>query len=103
MSDSDILLKAAINRISARLTEKLINSAQALTVIAEEMPEKLQNEWSSFKEEVIEEYERIEKKESSATAENSQEESTSKGQIQIQINNLRSKVININKVIEGKN
>ena len=103
MSDSDILLKAAINRISVRLTEKLINSAQALTVIAEEMPEKLQNEWSSFKEEVIEEYERIEKKESSATAENSQEESTSKGQIQIQINNLRSKVININKVIEGKN
>ena len=62
MSDSEILLKAAINRIAARITEKVINSAQEFTEIAEELPQKLQNEWTSFKEEVIEESERLEKK-----------------------------------------
>ncbi len=62
MSDSEILLKAAINRIAARITEKVINSAQGFTEIAEELPQKLQNEWTTFKEEVIEESERLGKK-----------------------------------------
>ena len=62
MSDSEILLKAAINRIAARITEQLINSAQEFTEIAEDLPQRLQDEWSSFKEEVIEESERLEKK-----------------------------------------
>ena len=51
-----------MHRIAARITEKVINSAQEFTEIAEEFPQKLQNEWSSFKEEVIEESERLEKK-----------------------------------------
>ena len=55
MSDSEILLKAAINRIAARITKKVINSAKEFTEVAEELPQKLQNEWSTFKEEVIEE------------------------------------------------
>ena len=66
MSDSEILLKAAINRITARIQEKLIKSAQEFSEIAEEIPQKLQDEWSSFKEEVIEESERLEKKEHSS-------------------------------------
>ena len=103
MSDSEILLKAAINRISARITEKLINSAQEFTKIAEELPQKLQNEWSSFKEEVIEESERLEK-ETKVSKENSSREQLNKEDlIQIQIDNLRSKVIDLNKDIEGKN
>jgi len=51
-----------MNRIAARITEKVVNSAQEFTEIAEELPQKLQNEWSSFKKEVIEESERLEKK-----------------------------------------
>ena len=92
-----------MNRIAARITEKMINSAQELTEIAEELPQKLQNEWSSFKKEVIEESERLGKE----TYEN--KEKTSKGKsskqdlIQLQIDNLRSKIININKDIEEKN
>ena len=103
MSDSEILLKAAINRIAARISEKLINSAQEFTEIAEELPQKLQDEWSSFKEEVIEESERLEKKTSSTTVRNAKEQSTKEDQIQIQIDKLRSKVIEINKNIEGRN
>ena len=103
MSDSEILLKAAINRIAARITEKVINSAQEFTEIAEEFPQKLQNEWSSFKEEVIEESERLEKKTNASKKKSSKEQLSKEDLIQIQIDNLRSKVIEINKDIEGKN
>ena len=103
MSDSEILLKAAINRIAARITEKLINSAQEFTEIAEELPQKLQNEWYSFKEEVIEESERLEKNTNESKEKSSEEQLSKEDLIQIQIDNLRSKVIDLNKNIEGKN
>ena len=103
MSDSEILLKAAINRIAARLTEKLINSAQEFTEIAEELPQKLQNEWDSFKEEVIEESERLEKKTNESKEKSSEKQLSKEDLIQIQIDNLRAKVIDFNKDIEGKN
>ena len=103
MSDSEILLKAAINRIAARITEKVINSAQEFTEIAEELPQKLQNEWSSFKEEVIKESERLEKKSNASKEKSSNEPLSKEDLIQIQIDKLRSKVIAIHKDIEGKN
>ena len=67
-----------MNRIAARITKKLAYSAQELTEIAEELPEKLQNEWSSFKEEVIAESERIEKKIHTSKEKNSKEKSSNK-------------------------
>ena len=103
MSDSDILLKAAINRITARITKKLINSAQEISEIAEELPQKLQDEWSTFKQEVIEESERLEKKTNSSKETNSNQQSTKKEVTQAQIDNLRLKVIEINKLIEERN
>ena len=92
-----------MNRIAARITEKVFNSAQEFTEIAEELPQKLQNEWSSFKEEVIEESERLEQKTNASKEKSSQEQLSKEDLIQIQIDNLRSKVIDINKDIEGKN
>tara|TARA_B100000965_G_scaffold210595_1_gene175993 strand:- start:234 stop:545 length:312 start_codon:yes stop_codon:yes gene_type:complete len=103
LSDSEILLKAAINRIAARITEKLINSAQEFTDIAEEMPQRLQEEWSKFKDEVIEESERLGKKTNPTKEKNHKEQLSKDELIQIQIDNLRSKVIDLNKDIEGKN
>ena len=92
-----------MNRIAARITEKMIHSAQEFTEIAEELPKKLQNEWSSFKEEVIEESERLEKKTNTSKEKSSKEQLSKEDLIQIQIDNLRSKVIDLNKDIEGKN
>ncbi len=103
MSDSEILLKAAVNRIAARITKKVINSVQEFTEIAEELPQKLQDEWSSFKEEVIKESERIEQKSNLSNEKSSKEQLAKEDLIQIQIDNLRSKVIDMNKDIEGKN
>ena len=103
MSDSKILLKAAINRITARITEKLINSAQEFSEIAEEIPQKLQDEWSNFKDEVIEESNRLEKETNLSKKQNSNQQSSKEDLTQAQIDNLRSKVIEINKSIEEKN
>ena len=103
MSDSEILLKAAINRITARISEKLINSAQEFSEIAEEIPQRLQDELSSFKKEVIEEYERLEKQTNSMKEKNHTQQSKQKDLTKVQIDNLRSKVIKINKSIEERN
>ncbi len=92
-----------MNRIAARITKKLINSAQELSEIAEEIPQKLQDEWSSFKKEIIEETERLEKDTNSSKEKKSNQQSTKKKLIQSQIDKLRSKVIEINKNIEEKN
>ncbi len=92
-----------MNRIAARITEKMINSAQEFTEIAEELPQKLQNEWSSFKEEVIEESERLGKETNTNKKNSPKEQLSKKDLIQLQINNLRSKIIGINKDIEGAN
>ena len=103
MSDSEILLKAAINRITARIQEKLIHSAQEFSEIAEEIPQKLQEEWTSFKEEVIEESERLEKETNSSKEKNSNQQRNKEDLTQTQIDKLRSKVIEINKSIEERN
>jgi len=92
-----------MNRIAARITKKVINSAQEFSEIVEELPQKLQNEWSSFKEEVIEESERLEKKTNASQEKSSNDQLSKEDLIQIQIDNLRSKVIDINKDIEGNN
>ena len=92
-----------MNRIAARITEKLISSAQEFTEIAEELPQKIQNEWSSFKEEVIEESERLGKQTNTSKEKSPKEQLSKEDLIQIQIDNLRSKVIDLNKDIEEKN
>tara|TARA_B100000965_G_scaffold168671_1_gene140685 strand:+ start:990 stop:1280 length:291 start_codon:yes stop_codon:yes gene_type:complete len=96
LSDSEILFKAAINRITARITEKLINSA-------EEFPQRLQDEWTTLKEEIIEESQRIEKQSNSSKQKNYNKKPTEDSLTQVQIDKIRSKVIEINKLIEEKN
>ena len=88
-------------------TEKALNEvADVLSKneIAEEIPNRVQSEWSSFKKEVIEEYERLEKSKTNTSKEKkSKQHLTKEDLIQTKIDNLRSKVININKQIEERN
>ena len=106
MSDSEIILKAAIKRIAARIGKKLVNSAEELADIAQETPQKLKDEWATFKNEVIEESERLEKeikKTNQEEVKNTNKKLSKEELIQIKIDKLRSKVININRKIEEKN
>ena len=93
-----------ILKVDQNETQKMVtDSAQEFSEIAEEIPQRLQKEWSSFKDEVIKESERLEKMTNSSQEKNSKEQLSKEDLIQIQIDNLRSKVIDINKDIEGKN
>ncbi len=106
LKDSEILFKAAINRLAARMTKKLVHSSEELTELAAEIPNKLQEEWSSFKNEVIEESERLEQemqKTNTTKEKDTKKKSSKEDLIQFQIDELRAKVIEINKSIEEKN
>ncbi len=84
----------------------MIHSAEELADIAKDAPEIIQKEWSQFKDEVIEESIRIEKASkttSSKDAENTKQNPSHEDLIQNTIDNLRSKVMNVNRNIEEKN
>ena len=92
--------------MAARIGKKMIHSAEELADIAQDAPRRIQDEWNQFKEEVIEESIRIEQ--NSKTTSSKDEKKTKQNRshedlIQSKIDNLRSKVMNINRNIEEKN
>ena len=60
MSAPQSIVQAAINWLGARLGSGLVETAAALAVLAQEVPERLRHEWSLFLEEVEAEAERLE-------------------------------------------
>ena len=60
MSSSEILFKAAWNRISARLAKGIVDKAVDLSKKAKETPEQLKEEWEVLKQEIITESNRLE-------------------------------------------
>ncbi len=64
MSAPQSLFQAAVNRLTARLGSGLADAAAGLAVLAQEAPERLQQEWQMFWQEVELEAERIERGES---------------------------------------
>ena len=104
MSSSEKLLQATLNRLGARISEKLIKTAVKFAVIAQEAPEKFQKEWELFQEEVIAEANQLEndsKEEVSDTNYNSQDYEIEKPQQKI--DQIRAKVADLNSKIEAKN
>ena len=84
----------------------MIHSAEELANIAKDVPQRMKEEWSQFKEEVIEESVRIEKATKTTSSEgmaNTTQNPSHEDLIQSKIDNLRSKVMNINRNIEEKN
>ena len=64
MTNSDYLLKAAIKKVTEKLTEILVEKIEEVTNIAQDAPEILKKEFDSLKESIIEEASRLEKAES---------------------------------------
>ena len=81
----------------------MVNSAQEFSDIAEEIPQRIKEEWSNFKEEVIEESERLSNQNKSSEGKHSKQQLSREDLIQAQIDKLRSKVIETNKSIEERN
>ena len=63
MTNSDYLLKAAIKKVTEKLSEILVEKIEEATNIAQDAPEFLKKEFDSLKESIIEEASRMEKAE----------------------------------------
>ncbi len=92
--------------MAARIGKKMIHSAEEWADIAQDAPRRIQEEWRQFKDEVIEESIRIEKASKttrSKDVEKSKQNPSHEDLIQKKIDNLRAKVIDVNRNIEERN
>ncbi|WP_320663361.1 hypothetical protein [Prochlorococcus sp. MIT 1223] len=108
MNSSDTLLRAALNRLSARLGKKIVNTAAEIAVLAKDAPDQLKKEWEILKEEIYEEAEKLksdsnnEKRSDSDFSEefdSSFSEEFNSDQIRDKIDRIRGKVAALNKKI----
>ena len=101
MNNSDTLLKAAINRVSARLGEKIIDTAAKLADSAKVAPENLRQEWELLKEEIYQEAERLENESMQKDDDVSLDDSINPISPIEKIDLIREKVSKLNKKIEN--
>ncbi len=100
MSNADILIKAAINRLSVRMAEGLTDVAEGIVDLAQDAPERIQKEWELFQEEVREEADRLRKEEEDVDLASGNSDNPD-SRPQEQIDELRSKVAQLSRKIEA--
>lgn len=98
MSTPQSLLQATINRLSARLGSQLADRVAELAVFAQDAPQRLQQEFSLFWEEVEQEARRLEHADSAPAAEGSPAPSSDP---QDQIDALRAQVATLARKLES--
>ena len=106
MPSPDVLLKATVSRLAARLGHGLAEAAAEVAVLAQDAPERLRREWDLFQEEVQAEAERLEHGDHppSPSSEGSGPASATEAPTespQQQIDRLRAKVADLNVRLEG--
>ncbi len=102
MSSSDSLLKAAAKLLVSRMKKKFKDVSLEVALRAKEAPQKIQDEWQTFKEEVYKEASRIDEEELIQTKVNNPvdvEQDESKDLLQ-KIGRIRSKITEMDNKIE---
>ena len=97
MTNSDYLLKAALKKVTEKLSEIFVEKIEEATNIAQDAPEILKKEFDSLKESIIKEASRMEK------TENMQDNETTKTYQNSKIKKALNEIEEINKQIEGIN
>mgnify|MGYP001190708702 CR=1 FL=1 len=105
MSSSESLIKAAVNRLTARIGQKVLDSAAEMAVLAEDAPDRLRKEWELLKEEIVTEAERLEKEnnEDQIKKQNGPGNYGKEDKPQNKIDSLRRKVTDLSNKVEGLN
>ena len=102
MSSSDNLFKAIINRVSARISHKTLETIEQFSIKAKTAPKIILEEWHLFQEEVAAEAERLDK-ENDSCEKNQPANNQQSNRLQTQIDNIRSDISRINKKLEDTN
>ena len=103
MGSSDALIRATVNRISARLGHGLADAAAELAVLAQDAPERFKQEWELFQEEVRAEAERLENDgQPSASTASAEPSAPSMDSPQALIDRLRANISDLSQRIEAR-
>lgn len=103
MGSSDALIRATVNRISARLGHGLADAAAELAVLAQDAPERFKQEWELFQEEVRAEAERLENDgQPSASTASAGPNAPSMDSPQALIDRLRANISDLSQRIEAR-
>ena len=101
MQTSDVLLRAIINRLTARLGQGLTDTAAGLAVIVQDTPERLRRELELFQEEVAAETERLQQNSKDGTPAPEPPPRTSTADLQNQVDQIRAGVAELSRDLEG--
>ena len=101
MSSSKHFLEATIKVLSEKLTEKVIETANRVSIISKETPEKIRNKLETFQEEIYAEAERISKEAKSTPERNDKIRKDSEDEnLKVKIDSLRAKVSKLSMTVE---
>ena len=96
MSTPETLVQAALNRLAARLGSRAMDAAAQFSVMAQDAPQKLQQELELFWQEVQQEAERIEQPQATST----EPTEAAPENLQDQLDGLRAQVANFSRRLE---
>jgi uncharacterized protein YceH (UPF0502 family) len=98
MPSPDVLLRATVHRLAARLGSGLAEVAAEVAVLAQDAPERLRREWDLFQDEVKAEAERLESDQADPAGASAAAATTDDPQQQI--DRLRAQVAALSQMIE---
>ena len=102
MTPPDALLRAAMNRLIARLGEGVADAAAGVAVAVQDAPERIRQEWDLFQEEVKAEAERLQQDEQPCTASAADRSGTEPESLQLRIDRLRAQVADLSMRLEER-
>ena len=101
MTPPDALLRAAMNRLVARVGEGLADAAAGLAVAVQDAPDRLRQEWDLFQEEVKAEAERLQNENAAPPPQGTQAQKDGSAEpLQDRIDRLRAQVADLDNRLE---
>jgi len=102
MGSSEALIRATVNRISARLGHGFADAAAELAVLAQDAPHRLRQEWDLFQDEVRAEADRIERGDQATESTDGTSSAEPLEKSQTVIDRLRATVADLSQAIEAR-
>ena len=102
MTPPDALLRAAMNRLIARVGEGVADAAAGVAVAVQDAPERIRQEWDLFQEEVKAEAERLQHEDQPRSASAADRSGTEPESLQLRIDRLRAQVADLSMRLEER-
>ncbi len=99
MTASETLIKAAFNRLKARMEKSIFSSISKTKSVMKEAPDQIRKEWDILKEEIIDEAYRINQVKDEELSSEQKVASDS----QSKVDKIRAKLANLTKQVEELN